>query len=200
MPTASWIVSPTRIRPKALPNRSGQIGSHAACTRRVSAAQLAPTLGKVVKQFQLNSSRTDSPVRVLPPQPRSPSPTRHIWKRSRLVAARRPDFGSGTGGRAQDGAAAGPSRTREDNRPSQRCCSSRKLLLLLPAGPTQARRPGPTSWNVILRVSRVRGSRPHCRAKRRFAAPHLVPAGEAVFSGGRRGLERKSLSQVSAMA
>ena len=51
-PTASWIVSPTRTRPKTLPNRSGQIGGHAACTRRVSAAQLAPTLGEVDKQFQ----------------------------------------------------------------------------------------------------------------------------------------------------
>ena len=30
-PTASWIVSPTRTRPKTLPNRSGQIGCHAAC-------------------------------------------------------------------------------------------------------------------------------------------------------------------------
>ena len=51
---------------------------HEACTRRVSAVRLAPTPGEVVTQFQSDSSRTDSPVRILYAQPRSPSPTRHI--------------------------------------------------------------------------------------------------------------------------
>jgi hypothetical protein len=68
--TASWIGSRTRIRPKTLPNRSGQTVA-AACTRRVSAARLAPS-GEVVTRFQSDSARTDSRVRVLPPQPRSP--------------------------------------------------------------------------------------------------------------------------------
>jgi hypothetical protein len=48
-----------------------------------------------------------------------------------------PDFGSGSGGRAQAGAAAGPSRTREDNRPSPRCCSSRNAA--------SSRRPHPSA-------------------------------------------------------
>ena len=38
---------------------------HAARTRRVSAAGLAPTSGEVVTQFQSDSARTDSPVRIL---------------------------------------------------------------------------------------------------------------------------------------
>ena len=43
----------------------------AACTRRVSAARLAPTSGQVVTEFQSDSSRTDSPVRIRHAQPRS---------------------------------------------------------------------------------------------------------------------------------
>jgi hypothetical protein len=43
----------------------------AACTRRVSAARLAPTLNEVVTEFQSDSSRTDSAVRILYAQPRS---------------------------------------------------------------------------------------------------------------------------------
>ena len=45
---------------------------HAARTRRVSAAGLAPTSGEVVTQFQSDSSRTDLPVRILHAQPGSP--------------------------------------------------------------------------------------------------------------------------------
>jgi hypothetical protein len=44
---------------------------HAARTRTVSAAGLAPKSGEVVTQFQSDSSRTDSPVRVLNAQPAS---------------------------------------------------------------------------------------------------------------------------------
>ena len=45
---------------------------HAARTRRVSAAGLAPTSGEVVTEFQSDSSRTDSPVRIRYAQPASP--------------------------------------------------------------------------------------------------------------------------------
>jgi hypothetical protein len=45
---------------------------HAAGTRRVSAAGLAPGAGEVVTQFQSDSARTDSPVRVLNAQAGSP--------------------------------------------------------------------------------------------------------------------------------
>jgi hypothetical protein len=51
---------------------------HAARTRTVSAAGLAPKSGEVVTQFQSDSSRTDSPVRVLNAQPRSPVSVGHI--------------------------------------------------------------------------------------------------------------------------
>src|SRR6266511_1617384 len=37
----------------------------AACTRRISAAGLAPSSGEVVTEFQSDNSRTDSPVRIL---------------------------------------------------------------------------------------------------------------------------------------
>jgi hypothetical protein len=47
-------------------------------TRRVSAAGLAPISGEVVTRFQSDSSRTDSPVRVLPPQPASPVSRRGV--------------------------------------------------------------------------------------------------------------------------
>ena len=49
---------------------------------KVSAARLAPTSGEVVNEFQLDSSRTDSPVRILYAQPGRPvSASRHfaIW-------------------------------------------------------------------------------------------------------------------------
>jgi hypothetical protein len=52
---------------------------HAACTRRVSAAGLAPTSGEVVMEFQSDSARTDSPVRVLNAQPASPVSARYVW-------------------------------------------------------------------------------------------------------------------------
>ena len=42
-----------------------QFGYHAARTRRVSAAGLAPPSGQVVTQIQSGSPRTDSPVRIL---------------------------------------------------------------------------------------------------------------------------------------
>ena len=59
------------------------------CTRRVSAAQLAPTQDEVVKQFQSDSSRTDSPVRVLPPQPGSQvSAAQNVWRGVTASAAR----------------------------------------------------------------------------------------------------------------
>src|SRR5437660_1277897 len=48
---------------------------HTAGTRRVSAARIAPTSGKVVTEFQSGSARTDSPVRILHAQPGSWSPT-----------------------------------------------------------------------------------------------------------------------------
>jgi hypothetical protein len=44
---------------------------HSPRTRRVSAAGLAPSSGEVVPQFQSDSARTDSPVRVLHAQPGS---------------------------------------------------------------------------------------------------------------------------------
>jgi hypothetical protein len=44
---------------------------HAARRRRVSAAGLAPTSGEVATEFQSDSPRTDSPVRVLHAQPGS---------------------------------------------------------------------------------------------------------------------------------
>jgi len=44
---------------------------HAALPRSVSAAGLAPTSGEVVTESQSDSSRTDSPVRILNAQPRS---------------------------------------------------------------------------------------------------------------------------------
>jgi hypothetical protein len=44
---------------------------HAARTRRVSAAGLAPTSGEIVTQIQLGGSRPDSAVRVRYAQPRS---------------------------------------------------------------------------------------------------------------------------------
>jgi hypothetical protein len=44
----------------------------AARTRKVSAAGLAPTSGEVVTQFQSDSARTDSAVRILHAQPGSP--------------------------------------------------------------------------------------------------------------------------------
>jgi hypothetical protein len=44
---------------------------HAALARRVSAAGLVPISGEVVTQFQSDSFRTDSPVRVLNAQPGS---------------------------------------------------------------------------------------------------------------------------------
>ena len=47
------------------------IGYHAARTRRVSAAGLAPTSGQVVTQIQLGSPRPDSAVRILYAQPAS---------------------------------------------------------------------------------------------------------------------------------
>jgi hypothetical protein len=51
---------------------------HAACARTVSAAGLAPTSGEVVTQFQSDSSRTDSPVRILHAQPGSAVSGRHV--------------------------------------------------------------------------------------------------------------------------
>ena len=47
--------------------------NYAAGTRRVSAGGLAPTSGEIVMQIQLGSSRSDSLVRILHAQPRSPS-------------------------------------------------------------------------------------------------------------------------------
>ena len=47
---------------------------HAAGTRRVSAAGLAPPSGEIVTQIQIGGSSTDSPVRILHAQPRSRSP------------------------------------------------------------------------------------------------------------------------------
>lgn len=44
---------------------------HAARTRRVSAAGLAPTSGEIVTQIQSGGPRTDSLVRILHAQPRS---------------------------------------------------------------------------------------------------------------------------------
>jgi hypothetical protein len=85
--TASWIGSRTRIRPKALPNRSGQTGCHAAWTRRVSAAGLAPISGEVGTRFQSDSSRTDSPVRVLT------TPASQSSLHLRLLPVRRPCVG-----------------------------------------------------------------------------------------------------------
>ena len=48
---------------------------HAAGTRRVSAAGLAPPSGEIVTQIQLGGSSTDSLVRILHAQPRSWSPS-----------------------------------------------------------------------------------------------------------------------------
>ena len=59
---------------------------HAARRRRVSAAGLAPTSGEVVTEFQSDSPRTDSPVRVLHAQPRS----RSLSVRSLLANLDRP--------------------------------------------------------------------------------------------------------------
>ena len=50
---------------------TGAANPYHALSRRVSAAGLAPTSGEVVTQFQSDSSRTDSPVRILHAQPRS---------------------------------------------------------------------------------------------------------------------------------
>ena len=46
---------------------------HAAGTRRVSAAGLAPPSGEIVTQIQIGGSSTDSLVRILHAQPASPS-------------------------------------------------------------------------------------------------------------------------------
>ena len=51
---------------------------HAAATRRVSAARLAPTSGQVVTQIQAGSSPPDSPVRVLYAQPASAVSVTHV--------------------------------------------------------------------------------------------------------------------------
>jgi hypothetical protein len=51
---------------------------HAAGTRRVSATQIAPTSGEVVTEFQSDSSRADSPVRVRYAQPASAVSERHV--------------------------------------------------------------------------------------------------------------------------
>jgi hypothetical protein len=45
---------------------------HAARTRRVSVALIAPPSGEVATQFQSDSSPADSPVRILHAQPGSP--------------------------------------------------------------------------------------------------------------------------------
>jgi hypothetical protein len=60
-------LSPLKDRPLNLARAADR--RHAAGARRVSAARLAPTSAKVVTQFQSDSSRTDSPVRILSPQP-----------------------------------------------------------------------------------------------------------------------------------
>ena len=60
---------------------------HAASTRRVSAARLAPASGEVVTEFQSDSSRTDSPVRILHAQPRSPSQTGGPQKKNSVQRA-----------------------------------------------------------------------------------------------------------------
>ena len=48
---------------------------HAAGTRRVSAAGLAPPSGEIVTQIQIGGSSTDSLVRILHAQPGSPVST-----------------------------------------------------------------------------------------------------------------------------
>jgi hypothetical protein len=65
---------------------------HAARTRRVSAAGLAPTSGEIVTQIQLGGSRPDSVVRVRYAQPASPvsggdvrAPLRHMGMGSALI-------------------------------------------------------------------------------------------------------------------
>ena len=58
------------LRPAEIWARAA-IGYHAARTRRVSAAGLAPTSGQVVTQIQSGSPRPDSAVRILYAQPRS---------------------------------------------------------------------------------------------------------------------------------
>src|SRR5215831_19333236 len=51
---------------------------HAAHTRRVP-RRVCTASGKVATEFQSDSSRTDSPVRILHAQPRSPLSVAHIW-------------------------------------------------------------------------------------------------------------------------
>ena len=58
---------------------------HAARTRRVSAARLAPTSGQVVTQSQSGCPRPDSPVRILYAQPASPVSTGQKVKSARGV-------------------------------------------------------------------------------------------------------------------
>jgi hypothetical protein len=65
---------------------------HAAGTRKVSAARLAPTSGEVVTEFQSDSARTDSPVRVRYAQPGSPVSGRHGWVRKMLPTRPRPSL------------------------------------------------------------------------------------------------------------
>src|SRR2546430_41141 len=63
---------------------SGEDARHMTAQGRVSAARLAPTSGEVITQFQADSSRTDSPVRILHAQPGSPV-SGNIWVRKMLA-------------------------------------------------------------------------------------------------------------------
>ncbi len=62
---------------------------HAAGTRRVSAARLAPTSGEVVTEFQSDSSPTDSPVRIRYAQPASTVSARPVQLTERCATFRR---------------------------------------------------------------------------------------------------------------
>jgi len=65
----------------------GADGHHAADARSVSATWIAPTSGRIITQFQSDSARTDTPVRVRYAQARSRShgglPSRRLYARRR---------------------------------------------------------------------------------------------------------------------
>jgi hypothetical protein len=72
-------LSPLKDRPLNLARAADR--RHAAGARRVSATRIAPTSSQVVTEFQSDSARTDSPVRILYAQPGSPVST-SVWGRS----------------------------------------------------------------------------------------------------------------------